>query len=246
MRLKDKVAVVTGAASGIGEATAKKFISEGAKLVLLDLKRADVDRVMSDIENLGGDCIGIEADVTDREKVDELFQTAVDHYGRVDVVINNAGITQDARLVKMTEEQWDNVIEVNLKGVFNVSQAAANVMIEQKSGVILNASSVVGIYGNFGQTNYAASKWGVIGMTKSWAKELGKYNIRVNAIAPGFISTPMVEKMPEKVKEIMKNKSVLNRLGKPEEIAAGYAFLASDEAQYITGTVLSIDGGTVI
>ncbi|WP_087974299.1 3-oxoacyl-[acyl-carrier-protein] reductase [Oceanobacillus rekensis] len=246
MRLKDKVAVVTGAASGIGEATAKKFVSEGAKLVLVDLKQVDVDRIVADIKGLGGECIGVVADVTDREKVDQLFKTAVARFGRVDIVINNAGITQDAKLVKMTEQQWDSVIDVNLKGVFNVAQVAAKVMMEQNSGVILNASSIVGINGNFGQTNYAATKWGVNGMTKTWAKELGKYNIRVNAIAPGFISTPMVEKMPAKVKDMMKSKSVLNRMGRPEEIAAGYTFLASDEAQYITGTVLSIDGGTVI
>ncbi|MGJ9459984.1 3-oxoacyl-[acyl-carrier-protein] reductase [Oceanobacillus sp. CF4.6] len=246
MRLKGKVAIVTGAASGIGEATAKKFALEGAKLVLVDLKKTDIDQKLAEIKKLGGECIGIEADVTDREKVEQLFNTAVAQYGRIDIVINNAGITNDAKLVKMTEQQWDSVIDVNLKGVFNVAQAAAKVMIEQKSGVILNASSIVGIYGNFGQTNYAASKWGVNGMTKSWAKELGKYNIRVNAIAPGFISTPMVEKMPDKAKEMMKSKSVLNRMGKPEDIANGYTFLASDEAQYITGAILSIDGGTVI
>lgn len=246
MRLKEKVAIVTGASSGIGEATAKKFASEGAKLVLVDLKQTDIDRTSEVIKKQGAQCIGIETDVTDRKKVEELMKATVTHYGRVDIVINNAGITQDAKLEKMTEQQWDKVIDVNLKGVFNVTQAAAKVMIEQKSGVILNASSVVGVYGNFGQTNYAASKWGVNGMTKSWAKELGRYGIRVNAIAPGFISTPMVQKMPEKVLEMMKSKSVLNRLGRPEDIADGYAFLASDEAQYITGTILSIDGGTVI
>ena len=246
MRLKDKVTIVTGATSGIGEATAKKFAIEGAKLVLVDLLQTDVDRVIQDIKDLGAECIGFEADVTDRKKIDEVVEATVAQFGRIDVVVNNAGITQDAKLEKMTEQQWDSVIDVNLKGVFNVTQASAKVMIEQKSGVILNASSVVGVYGNFGQTNYAASKWGVNGMTKSWAKELGRHGIRVNAIAPGFISTPLVKKMPEKVLEMMKSKSVLNQLGEPEDIAAGYAFLASDEAKYITGTILSIDGGTVI
>ncbi|WP_216830839.1 3-oxoacyl-[acyl-carrier-protein] reductase [Alkalihalobacterium elongatum] len=246
MRLKEKVAVITGASSGIGEATAKKFATEGAKLVLVDLKKVDVDRTIEDIKSLGAECIGIEADVTDRPKVEQLMKATVDHFGKIDIVINNAGITQDAKLEKMTEQEWDNVIDVNLKGVFNVAQAAAKVMIEQKSGVILNASSVVGMYGNFGQTNYAAAKWGVNGMTKSWAKELGRHGIRVNAIAPGFVTTPLVDKMPEKVKEMMKGKSVLGRMGKPEDIANGYTFLASDEAQYITGTILSIDGGTVL
>ncbi|WP_093055282.1 3-oxoacyl-[acyl-carrier-protein] reductase [Salipaludibacillus aurantiacus] len=246
MRLKDKVAMITGASRGIGEATAKKFALEGAKLVLVDLNKKEIDKTSDLIKKLGGDCIGMEADVTDREQVEQLIKASTAHYGRIDIVINNAGITQDATLVKMTEQQWDRVIDVNLKGVFNVSQAAAKVMIEQKSGVILNASSIVGLYGNYGQTNYSASKGGVIMMTKSWAKELGKHGIRVNAIAPGYISTAMVDKVPDKVKEMIRNKSVLNRLGSPEDIANGYTFLASDEAQYITGTILNIDGGTVI
>lgn len=175
-----------------------------------------------------------------------MFETAKKYYGRVDILVNNAGITYDAKLVKMTEFEWDCVIDVNLKGVFNMGQAAAKIMMGQKSGVILNASSVVSLYGNFGQSNYAASKWGVNGLTKTWVKELGKYNIRVNAIAPGFILSPMVAKMPDKIKEMMKSKSVLKKMGKPDDIANGYTFLASDEAQYVTGTILSIDGGTVI
>ncbi|MCE7793068.1 3-oxoacyl-[Salipaludibacillus sp. CUR1] len=246
MKLKDKVAMITGASRGIGEATAKKFALEGAKLVLADLNKKEIDETSNRIKKLGGECIGIEADVTDREQVEQLIKASTAHYGQMDIVINNAGITQDATLVKMTEQQWDRVIDVNLKGVFNVSQAAAKVMIEQKSGVILNASSIVGLYGNYGQTNYSASKGGVVMMTKSWAKELGKHGIRVNAIAPGYISTAMVDKVPDKVKEMIRSKSVLKRLGNPEDIANGYAFLASDEAQYITGTVLNIDGGTVI
>jgi 3-oxoacyl-[acyl-carrier protein] reductase len=153
---------------------------------------------------------------------------------------------KDAQLLKMTEDQWDNVIDVNLKGVFNVAQAAATLMKEQGNGVILNASSVVGTYGNFGQTNYAAAKWGVNGMTKTWAKELGKHGIRVNAVAPGFIRTEMTEALPEKVQAMMMKKSPLNSMGTVEDIANGYAFLASDEAKFITGTILSIDGGLVI
>ncbi|MFF2289053.1 3-oxoacyl-[acyl-carrier-protein] reductase [Peribacillus butanolivorans] len=246
MRLKEKVAIITGASGAIGEATAKKFAMEGAKLVLVDLNIEDIQQTAATIQEIGGETIGIPVDVTNREKVEQLMNKTMDHYGRVDIVINNAGITQDAQLVNMTEEQWNSVIDVNLKGVFNIAQAAAKVMKEQKSGVIINASSVVGTYGNFGQSNYAASKWGVNGLTKTWAKELGKYGIRVNAIAPGFISTPMVEKMPEKVLEMMKKKSPLNKMGNTEDIANGYAFLASDEAQFITGTILSIDGGVVI
>ncbi|WP_144553911.1 3-oxoacyl-[acyl-carrier-protein] reductase [Peribacillus simplex] len=246
MRLKEKVAIITGASGAIGEATAKKFAMEGAKLVLVDLNIEDIQQTAATIQEIGGETIGIPVDVTNREKVEQLMNKTMDHYGRVDIVINNAGITQDAQLVNMTEEQWNSVIDVNLKGVFNIAQAAAKVMKEQNSGVIINASSVVGTYGNFGQSNYAASKWGVNGLTKTWAKELGKYGIRVNAIAPGFISTPMVEKMPEKVLEMMKKKSPLNKMGNTEDIANGYAFLASDEAQFITGTILSIDGGVVI
>jgi len=161
-------------------------------------------------------------------------------------LINNAGITADNQMLKMPEEDFDKVIAVNLKGVYNCTQIVAPVMVQNGSGVILNASSLVGIYGNFGQTNYAATKWGVIGMTKTWAKELGKKGIRVVAVAPGFIGTPMVQKMPEKVIEMMKGKSPLNRLGTPEDIANAYAFLASDDASFITGTVLSVDGAVVI
>ena len=246
MRLKEKVAIITGASGGIGEVTAKKFAAEGAKVVLVDLNKDAVDKSVEEVKRYGEDIIGLQADVTNREQVEELMNETLARFGRIDVVINNAGITQDAQLVKMSEEQWDRVIAVNLKGVFNVGQSAAKVMIEQKSGVILNASSVVGLYGNFGQTNYAATKFGVNGLTKTWARELGKYGIRVNAIAPGFIATPMTEKMPEKVLEMMKNKSPLKRMGSPEDIASGYAYLASDEASFITGAVISIDGGAVI
>ncbi|MEQ6390673.1 3-oxoacyl-[acyl-carrier-protein] reductase [Bacillaceae bacterium S4-13-58] len=246
MRLENKVSIITGGGRGIGAATAEKFASEGAIVVVTDVNESDINKTVDEITTAGGKAIGIVSNVADREQVSELIQKVVDQYGRIDVVVNNAGITADSTLVKMTEEQWDRVIDVNLKGVFNVGQAAAKVMKEQNGGVILNASSVVGLYGNFGQTNYAATKWGVIGMTKSWAKELGKNKIRVNAVAPGFIMTPMTEKMPDKALDMMKGKSVLGDLGLPEDIANAYAFLASDEARFITGTVLSVDGGVVI
>jgi 3-oxoacyl-[acyl-carrier protein] reductase len=246
MRLKDKVAIITGAGRGIGKATALKFAQEGAKLLISDVNEADLETVAGEIEEAGGKVVTMKVDVTSRQQVKEMVDKAVRVFGRLDILVNNAGITSDNQLYKMTEEQWDKVIAVNLKGVFNCAQAAAGVMMEQGSGVILNASSVVGIYGNFGQTNYAATKWGVIGMTKTWAKELGRKGIRVNAVAPGFILTPMTEKMPEKVLDMMKDKAPIKRLGTPEDIANAYAFLASDEASFITGAVLSVDGGIVL
>lgn len=245
MRLKDKVAIITGSARGIGKTTAEKFLKEGAKVVVCDVNLDQVNETVEELKALG-EVAGIKVDVTNREDVENLMKFAIEKFGRLDVMVNNAGITADNTLLKLTEAEWDRVINVNLKGVFNCGQAAAAVMTAQGSGVILNASSVVGIYGNFGQTNYAATKWGVIGMTKTWSKELGKKGIRVNAVAPGFIMTPMTEKMPEKVLDMMKEKASVKRLGYPEDIANAYAFLASDEASFITGTVLSVDGGVVM
>lgn len=247
MRLKDKVAIVTGGGRGIGEFTAKRFSQEGAKVVVVDINEDDVNRVVLDITGAGGQAIGAKVDVTNRAMVDEMVAKTVAIYGKIDILVNNAGITADNTLLKMTEAEWDRVLNVNLKGVFHCGQAAAAVMVEKgNGGVILNASSVVGIYGNFGQTNYAATKWGIIGMTKSWAKELGRKGIRVNAVAPGFIVTPMTEKMPEKVLELMKDKSPLKSLGYADDIANAYLYLASDEARFVTGTVLSVDGGLVL
>jgi len=246
MRLKDKIAIITGGGRGIGESTAKKFAKEGAKVVIVDLNQDDINRTLEDIKADGGEAIGMLVNVTNSEEVDKMISDTVSHYGRVDVIVNNAGITADNTLVKMTESEWDRVINVNLKGVYLCGQAAAKVMVEQGSGVILNATSVVGLYGNFGQTNYAATKWGVIGMTKTWAKELGKKGVRVNAVAPGFILTPMTEKMPDKVLDMMKDKAPLKRLGTPEDIANAYAFLASDEASFVTGSVLEVTGGVVL
>lgn len=246
MRLKDKIAIVTGAGRGIGAATAMKFAKEGAKVVVADINEEDVNNTVEEIKSAGGEAVASIANVVNKEEVDKMVNDTVEKFGKLDIIVNNAGITADSKLVKMTEEQWDKVIAVNLKGVYNCGQAAAKVMTEQGSGVILNASSVVGIYGNYGQTNYAATKWGVIGMTKTWAKELGKKGVRANVVAPGFILTPMTEKMPEKVLDMMKNKAPLRRLGNPEDIANAYAYLASDEASFVTGAVLSVDGGTVL
>lgn len=246
MKFKDKVVLVTGAAQGIGKATAVKFAEEGAKVVAIDVKLEAMDEVSSEINEIGAELLTYEVNVVDREQIQAMVSDVVAKWGKIDVLVNNAGITADSQLVKMEEEAFDKVIAVNLKGVYNCTQIVVPVMVENGGGVILNASSVVGLYGNFGQTNYAATKFGVIGMTKTWAKELGKKGIRVNAVAPGFIGTPMVAKMPDKVIDMMKGKSPLNRLGTPEDIANAYAFLASEDAGFITGATLSVDGGVVL
>ena len=242
-RLLNKVSLITGAAQGIGLATALKFAAEGAIVIVCDMHSASVEAAVVQCRALGASAEGFVADVTDRAAIDDLVARVKAQFGRIDVLVNNAGITQDARLQKMTIEQFDKVIDVNLRGVFHCAQAVADIMVAQGGGVILNASSVVGIYGNFGQTNYAASKFGVIGFTKTWSRELGPKGIRVNAVAPGFISTPMVAAMPEKVLHDLEAKVPLKRLGKPEEIANVYAFLASDEASYINGEVIEVSGG---
>ena len=246
MRLKDKVAIVTGSTSGIGKASIIRFAEEGAKVVVWGRSNEEVDAVVAELKAKGTEVMGIVADVVDSAAVNEAMDKVKEQFGSIDVLVNNAGITADAQLVKMTEAQFDNVIAVNLKGVYNCGQAAAKIMSEQNKGVIINVSSVVGLYGNFGQTNYAATKYGVIGMTKTWAKELGRKGIRVNAVAPGFIVTEMTAKMPEKVLDAMKGKSPLSILGDTSDIANAFLYLASDEAKFVTGTVLSVDGGVVL
>ncbi|MCD4754012.1 MAG: beta-ketoacyl-ACP reductase [Anaerolineaceae bacterium] len=252
MRLQDKVCLITGGAAGIGKATAIKFASEGAKIVLCDVNE-EAGKAFA--EELGNGASFYKVDVTNRIEVQAWVDDVVENYGRIDVLINNAGITRDGLFVKykndelvsqMSEDAWDMVINVNLKGVFNCAQAVAPIMIKQESGVILNASSIVGLYGNFGQTNYAATKFGVIGMTKTWSRELGKYNIRVNAVCPGFILTEMVKKMPEKILDSLAAKTPLKRMGIPEDVANVYCWLASDEASYVHGTTISVDGGMVL
>lgn len=246
MRLKDKVAVITGGARGIGKETALLFAREGARVVICDVDAQAGQAALEEIKTSGADVLFYKVDVTSRSEVAAMVDGAVQKFGRIDILINNAGITQDGFLTKLTEEQWDRVVDINLKGVFNCSQAVAQVMLNQGRGKIINASSVVGVYGNIGQTNYAATKAGVIGMTRSWAKELGKKGINVNAVAPGFIVTDMTSKVPEKVLDLMKEKTPLGRLGQPKDIANAYLFLASDEADYVNGAILSVDGGLVL
>ncbi len=243
--LHGKMVVVTGAAAGIGHATAIRFSLEGCHVAAWDVARC---------EHCPPDWFVLQVDVSDPAAVDQAAQAVVEKFGRIDVLVNNAGILRDGQLVKcrdgavtgrMTDEDFNRVIDVNLKGVFHCTRAVVPHMIRQGGGVILNASSVVALYGNFGQTNYIASKAGVIGMTKVWARELGRYNIRVNAVAPGLVETDILKNMPEKVLEEMKRRTPLGRLGKPEEIAEAYVWLASSAAAFITGAVLSVDGGIV-
>ncbi|MEX8504208.1 3-oxoacyl-ACP reductase FabG [Leptothrix ochracea] len=246
MRLRNKVSIITGAAQGIGLATALKFAEEGATVILCDLRFEAVDTAVEQCRELGATAVGYAINVTDRAQFDGLVAEVRQKFGRIDVLVNNAGITRDARLQKMTIEQFDEVIDVNLRAVFHCTQAVSHVMLEQGSGVILNASSVVGIYGNFGQTNYAASKFGVVGFTKTWSRELGPKGIRVNAVAPGFIDTPILATIPDKLIDAMREEVPLRRIGSPAEVANVYAFLASDDASYIHGAVIEVSGGLTV
>lgn len=252
MRLQDKVCLITGGAAGIGKATAIRFAEEGARVVICDVNEEVGQAAVAEI---GHGAVFYKVNVTDRAEVQAWVEDVVAKFGTVDVLVNNAGITRDALFVKvkdgqlvkqMEEAAFDLVVDVNLKGVFNCAQAVAPFMIKQGRGVILNASSVVGLYGNLGQTNYVATKAGVIGMTKVWARELGRFGVRVNAVCPGFIATEMVAKMPEEVLAGMRAKTPLGRLGEPVEIANVYLWLASDEASFVHGATISADGGIVI
>lgn len=246
MRLKDKVAIITGGAGGIGLAAVQKFVEEGAYVVIADYNEKAGMQVQENFVNEERPVLFIQTDTGDRGGVEALVNTTIEKYGRIDILVNNAGTIKDAMLIKMTEQQFDDVININLKGVFNCTQCVIPYMISQGSGKIINTSSVSGVYGNVGQTNYAASKAALIGMTKTWAKEFGRKGLHVNAVAPGFTLTPMVQKMPEEVLEKMEAAVSLRRLGKPEDIANAYLFLASNESDYITGHVLHVDGGIVM
>jgi len=242
MRLQDKVAIITGGANGIGLAATRRFASEGAKVVMADFDEDAGREQEKALRDEGHDVTYIRVNVANRDSVDEMVQQAVDTYGAVDILINNAGITRDAMLAKMDPEDFQRVLDVNLTGVFHCTQAVLPYLIEKGKGKIINTSSVSGVYGNVGQTNYAATKAAVVGMTKTWAKELGRKGINVNAVAPGFTATAMVEKMPERIIDQMKSVVALQRLGKPEDIANAYLFLASSESDYVHGHVLHVDG----
>lgn len=241
----DKVILITGGADGIGQVTATKFLEEGASVEIWDVNQEAAQKSLEKWESDGYSARFQKVNVADHEEVAAAMENLKNHFGKLDVLVNNAGITRDSTLIKMDQESWQSVIDVNLTGVFNCGKSAAPIMAENGSGVILNASSVVAHNGNFGQSNYVASKTGVIGMSQTWAKELGRKGIRVNAVAPGFINTSMIESVPEKVLDQLKGNTPLGRLGEPEDIAEAYLFLASDKAAFITGTVLKVDGGLV-
>lgn len=245
MKLRGKVSVVTGAARGIGRETALLFAKHGANVMACDVLDDELKTLETEAASLEGSIKACHLDVTNRDQIEKVLNEVKEEFSKVDILINNAGITRDAFLMKMTEQQWDQVINVNLKGIFNMSQACSRLM-KNDGGVILSTSSVVGVFGNIGQTNYAATKAGVIGMTRTWAKELARYKIRVNAVAPGFIKTPMTENLPQKVLDYMTEKTPLKMIGDPIDIANAFLFLASDEARYISGQVLGVDGGLVI
>lgn len=247
MHLDSKVAIVTGASRGIGRAVAIAMAKAGAKVVVNYAGNvAAAKEVVDEIVAEGGQAIMVQADVANAEAVEMLVKQTMDAFGRIDILVNNAGITRDSLLMRMKEEDWDAVINTNLKGIFQCTKAVSRIMMKQKSGKIINMTSVVGIMGNAGQANYAAAKAGVIGFTKSMAKELAPRGITVNAIAPGFITTDMTAVLPEQVKAELSSKIPLGRLGTPDDVAAAVLFLASDFANYITGQTINVDGGMVM
>ena len=246
MRLQGKVSIITGAGRGIGHATVKKFLAEGAIVVAGDIDSSLLDAVNVEFKSGGRNGVAYLVDVTDAAAVAKMIESVITQYGQIDVLVNNAGIVRDARMINMSEELFDDVINVNLKGTFNCAKEVFPHMMERQTGVVLNASSIVGIYGNFGQTNYAASKFGVIGMAKTWAREFGRFGIRSNAVCPGMINTEILKDIPETVLNNIISNIPMGRLGGASEIANTYAFLASDEASYINGAVIEVDGGATL
>lgn len=244
-RLKDKVAVITGGANGIGKETAIRFAQEGASIAIWDVNEQKGLETVSELQAMGTKAEFYKVNAVELQSVESAAAAVIEDFNKIDILINNAGITRDASLIKMTEEQFDTVIDVNLKGVYNCTKAIAPFMMERQYGRIVSAASVVGLYGNFGQTNYVATKAAVIGMTKVWARELGRKGITVNAVAPGFIATEMTKTIPEKVTSALKEKTPLGRFGLPIEVANTYLFLASDEASFINGATISVDGGVI-
>lgn len=245
MKLKDKVAVITGGARGLGRAIAKRFLEEGAIVIITDIDEENVKKSAKELSGLGR-VEGVPMNVSLFCDVHSVIGSVLEKYKKVDILVNNAGITMDAQLINMTEEQFDAVIAVNLKGVFCCAKAVVDNMIGCGFGRIINIASVVAHNGNFGQTNYAASKAGVVAMTQTWAKELGKKGVTVNAVAPGYTMTDMMQKVPEKIIESIKEKTPVKRLGKPEEIAGACVYLASDDAAFVNGAVLKVDGGLAL
>ncbi|MDK9711139.1 3-oxoacyl-ACP reductase FabG [Acidaminobacter sp.] len=246
MRLEGKVAIVTGSARGLGKAIVARLAKEGAKVVVTDLDQAGCDAVVDEIKAAGGEAMAVACNVTDRIAVQALAASTLEYFGKIDILVNNAGITKDATLKKMTDDQWDAVINVNLKSVFICTQEISKYMVEQKSGRVISMSSLAGVEGNFGQTNYSASKAGVIGMTKTWSKELGKNNVTANVIAPGFMNTEMTKTIPQNIVDQMLSRIPVGRMGEPEEIAAAVVYLASDEAGFVNGVTLNINGGMYV
>lgn len=245
-RLENKVAIITGGADGIGRAGAIKFAQEGAKVIIWDMNPEKGTETVAQIKANGDEAEFVKVNTANYAEVESASKQAFEKYSKIDILVNNAGITRDSTLKKMTIEQWQQVIDVNLSGVFYCTKCISSYMVDKGYGRIINTSSVVALYGNFGQSNYVATKAGLIGLTKTLARELGRKGITVNAVAPGFIATEMVKKMPENVLKSMEEKVPVGRLGLPEEIASAYLFLASDEAAYINGTTLSVDGGITL
>lgn len=246
MRLTGKTAIITGGANGIGLAACERFAEKGANVIMADFDETTGMEREAELAHKGLKVTFVQVDVADRNSVKQLTAKTLEHYGKIDILVNNAGITRDATLIKMDPLDFQRVLDVNLTGVFNCTQAVMPHMLANGAGKVINTSSVSGVYGNFGQTNYAAAKAAVVGMTKTWAKEFGRKGINVNAVAPGFTATDMVNKMPEKVLDQMKSAVALQRLGKPIDIANAYLFLASEESDYVHGHVLHVDGGIMM